>query len=380
MPLSNCWPHTVFPEEYSDAAVSPSGSKGTIRILRTYNWNPDIRNTLNKLLAEVDSPRPSPLRAAIFDFDDTCIFRDVGRAVFLRQLEKFNFRLHPDAFVHLIAGEVQSIGGCPADTVLADLFHLYRRIWEDFCQNSPVENEIRSTEHERFITLFLWYVHEARKEKNLGAAYIFPLLARIMAGYSVDEVEKFTHQVLREVMAEPISCHTRSADFMGRPEGIQVQHTTGLQVFVEMVDLMHCLVHSGISCYIISASNQWVVETAAHLLGFPVDRKNIFGIRVEIDKNQRLLTTTPPHYPVTYRAGKKWVINNLIDEKPVLVAGDAETDYEMLTMAGVPFRLILNHNRKDLISTLYTNPEYLVQKIDRHLGSFQASSFSSSTA
>ena len=366
MSLSNCW---------VDAAVPPSCSEGAGRRLKKYNWNPAIRRTLNGLLTKAGATGPS--KAAVFDFDDTCIFRDVGRAVFLHQLKEFYFRLPPDTFAQVLLTGVQTIGGQPTGEILTELLIVYRQLWEIFSQNTRAGAEGRSPQHERFITLFLWYVHEARREKELGAAYVFPLLARIMAGYSVDEVREFTRQVLREVVDEPIACHTRSADFNGIPGGIEVQHTTGLRIFAEMVDLMHCLTRSGTPCYVISASNQWVVQAAAHLLGFPVARENIFGIRVELDPEQFLLTTVPPDYPVTYRAGKKWIIDNLIEEEPVLVAGDAETDYEMLTMADVPFRLVLNHGRTGLISALYTNPKYLVQKIDRRLGCFQARSFSS---
>ena len=55
----------------------------------------------------------------------------------------------------------------------------------------------------------------------------------------------------------------------------------------------------------------------------------------------------------------------------VLVAGDADTDYEMLTLPEVDIRLLVNRNQTGLISTLYQDPRILLQGLDQATGRFR---------
>ncbi len=152
---------------------------------------------------------------------------------------------------------------------------------------------------------------------------------------------------------------------------IQASHPLGLQPHPEMLSLMHRLQGLGIDCAILSASTEWLVEEAARLLGFPVAPERIFGIRVALDARGRLTTGDPDDYPVTYRQGKAEVIRRFLPGRPVLVAGDADTDYEMLTLPEVDIRLLVNRNQSGLISTLYQDPRILLQGLDQATGRFR---------
>ncbi|MDR2548819.1 MAG: hypothetical protein LBD10_01240 [Desulfobulbus sp.] len=55
----------------------------------------------------------------------------------------------------------------------------------------------------------------------------------------------------------------------------------------------------------------------------------------------------------------------------MLVAGDADTDYEMLTLPEVDIRLLLNRRQRGLIATLYEDRHVLVQGLDLATGRFR---------
>ena len=99
----------------------------------------------------------------------------------------------------------------------------------------------------------------------------------------------------------------------------------------------------------------------------------IFGIRVALDAQSRLTTQDPVAYPITFREGKADIIRQFIGRTPVLVAGDADTDFEMLTLPEVPIRLLINRNQTGLISTLYQAPSILLQGLDLRTGRFRPS-------
>ena len=70
------------------------------------NWRPEnlaqITQTLTRIADHSSSARP----VAIFDFDNTCIFRDIGQALFRFQIEHLRYRLNPEELAAILpAGE-----------------------------------------------------------------------------------------------------------------------------------------------------------------------------------------------------------------------------------------------------------------------------------
>ena len=132
----------------------------------------------------------------------------------------------------------------------------------------------------------------------------------------------------------------------------------GLQPFSEMRTLIDWLTSVGVECHIVSASTDWLVKASAKKLGFTVLPENIYGIRVALEENEVLSEQEQPGYPVTFREGKVEVIERFIQARPIMVAGDADTDYEMLTLPDVPVRLIINRLQTGIISSLYTDSRF----------------------
>jgi len=123
-----------------------------------------------------------------------------------------------------------------------------------------------------------------------------------------------------------------------------------------MQDLMRALNAAGVEVFVVSAGAEWVVEAAAEVLRYPVDREHVYGMRVVEGADGRLTTDVAPHetYPVTFRQGKADLVSRVLGRPALLVAGDAMTDYEMLT--GLPeteISLVINRNKGGQMVELY---------------------------
>ena len=71
----------------------------------TGNWLPEnyarIQEALARLAAGQGGAGTRAL-CAVFDFDNTCIFRDIGQAVFRVQLLELRYRISPETLALLI--------------------------------------------------------------------------------------------------------------------------------------------------------------------------------------------------------------------------------------------------------------------------------------
>ena len=339
--------------------------------LQSGKWCPTNHTILNNWLEGLQNNPNRHSMVAVFDFDNTCTYRDVGNAVFRFQLANLHFRIHPEQLSKLFPKNQESICGISFEQVKTRILSLYAELWP-FILNHRQKKVLNSQEHAELQNLFFWYYREARKENTLGPLYTLPLMSRLLAGYTTDEVEELTCRALVSAQQEPIAVETRSMVTRGLSLDTitQIEFATGLQAHREIIDLMEQLQRCAIRTCIVSASTEWIVRAAVKHLGFPVKQQDIFGIRVQLAGNT-LTTKLADNYPVTYRTGKVEVIDKEICADPVMVAGDAATDYEMLTLPNIPIRLIINHNKSGLISTLYNDPRFLLQGLNTATGTFR---------
>lgn len=146
----------------------------------------------------------------------------------------------------------------------------------------------------------VWKEYEARVAKDKGTGYAWA--AQIMAGMPEAEVRERAAAYAKEFV----------------PKNLY----PGMKALLEATKARGC------DRWIVSASNQWIVEAAAPLLG--LDPKFALGIRVDV-KDGRLTSDIVP--PVTYKAGKTDAISFKIGATPAIVSGDSAGDTEMLDIA-----------------------------------------------
>lgn len=153
------------------------------------------------------------------------------------------------------------------------------------------------------------YLDLCAQDKMVG----YPYAAQAMAGLSVTELQQ-----------------------LARTFFVQFQHN----IYPAQQRLIQALQGAGAEVWIVSASNQWIIEAAAPVMGVPVER--VVGIRVAVEDGK---LTDRVVAPVTYRQGKVEAIQKYIQQQPVLVAGDSMTDYEMLNYAKT-LALVINPKDK----------------------------------
>jgi len=306
----------------------------------------------------------------VFDFDNTCIYRDVGKAVFRFQLSGLHFRLSPEQLANLFPKNVESIKAIPLKAIRNRIINLYKVLWP-YIQQNQQKTALLQPEYDEFQGLLSWYCREARMEKSLGPLYSLPLLAKCLGGYTMDEVEDLTCHAIMAALYESIAEETRILHCCGSIGPLEIRYETGMRVQPEILYLMKLLQHLGVRCCVVSASAEWIVKAATLFFNFPVSQDDVYGIRLQIKQDGVLSTKELDNYPITYREGKVQVIKEYIQSPPILVAGDADTDFEMLHYPLVPIRLLINHNKSGLISSLYDDPRFLLQGLDKRTGSFR---------
>ncbi|NLX17929.1 MAG: hypothetical protein GXY53_01405 [Desulfobulbus sp.] len=336
------------------------------------NWFPENLTCIMDWIAAVTiQPRANP-PAAVFDFDNTCIFRDIGQAVFRFQLQRLQYRLIPEQLAAILPHADIQLDGRPLPVIVATLVETYRTLFPllIFGRNKQAA---RLPQAKLFTALLLWFTDQARKDDRLGPRFVLPFMAKLLAGFTTDELRFFAIEVVQAAQSEALTEEWMQAEAPEPIGRIETSFPLGLHPYPEMLALMHKLAAQGVERYVISASAEWLVEGAVSWLGFPVPADHIYGIRVGLDSGEVLTIQDPSGYPVTYREGKAAIISHLLKDRPLLVAGDADTDYEMLTLPGAEIRLLINRRQSGLISNLYTDPGILLQGLDLANGRFRPS-------
>ena len=342
------------------------------------NWRPENYHRIEQALSRLPVMEPgktvtAQTPCAIFDFDNTCIFRDIGQAAFRVQLLELHYRISPDILAALIPQDGEAMAGRPWRLLRSTILAHYGELWP-LIQAGKREEAKASPAYQPFTTLFYWLVANARGAAMLGPRYVLSLLAKLQAGFTLQELDTFCVEVLKQVQQEPLASASLQVQLPDPLGSITATYPTGLKPFVEMQGLMRLFQRHGLRCHVVSASSDWLVKTAAPRLGFQLEATDIFGVRTKMGTGDLVLPEAETDYPLTYREGKNEIIDRFITGVPWFVAGDADTDYDMLVRPGLSLRLLINRNLSGLIAELYQRPDILLQGIDQREGCFRPSS------
>jgi phosphoserine phosphatase len=282
---------------------------------------------------------------AVFDWDNTCIFNDIGDAAFAYQLEHLLFALPLTEFVAL--GE--SVDAIAHQPLWADCIAAYASLWPKLAAKQT-QSVLQSVAHHDFRAkmgaLYEQTAH-APGARAPQTATAYALLAHLWRHIPDDVLSQHVATMIDQQVRAPIGqtvWTSATAGLSGRATWRSVQ---GLRAYAEMRALMVALQDFGITPYVVSASMQELVQIAVQKLAFPVALQQVFGIRTR---------TSQSDYPVTYRAGKVTVIRQYLPTLPILVAGDAPTDLEMLeAFEETQIRLLIHRPSQAVpLAKLYT--------------------------
>jgi phosphoserine phosphatase len=200
----------------------------------------------------------------------------------------------------------------------------------------------------------------------------FAWTPQLMAGYSHAEIQAQTQAMLAvELAAAPDTTQT-----IGTTTG----ENAWLRIYDEQKDLIHAAQTRGYDVYIITASPQDVIQTAAAMVNVPAD--HVIGIRSLTDANGKVTTSfegcggiADGGDIISYIQGKRCYVNKVVygdtglaalqrrldGQRQWFASGDSDSDVEFLRDAH--YKLAINRNKADLMCHAFYNERgtWLVQ-------------------
>jgi len=192
----------------------------------------------------------------------------------------------------------------------------------------------------------------------------FAWTPQLMAGYTHAELQQFASNVIAAELAAP----------EGATQVVGTTTENGwLRIYDQQKDLIHAAQTRGYDVYIITASPQDMIGTAAPMVGVPFD--HVVGIRSMVDANGKTLYSFEgcgdvpdgtfdiiPHIQ-----SKRCYVNKVVfgdttptawqrrpdGQRQVFASADTDADVEFLRDA--KYKLVINRNKADMMCHAYYN-------------------------
>ena len=319
------------------------------------NWSDAPYKALCALMKECKAEADAAghnVNYAIFDYDNTTVLQDVELACTSWQIENLRFKFTPDQADKLFSASVpdldkdlEGVGaeGITSRMLIADIISDYCVMMEaagvkcgcdlsgeQLCklQQMPEFQDFRAK---------VWALYEGLYY-TFNYLDSFPVLMGMFHGMTYSEVDALMKEGIAEQVAKKHLCDVVwESPEMGQAGKVRYEIPDGLALSREMRNLYKALPENGIDVYVFSASMETVVEAMAcdpSYLG--LDTAQVFAMRMLRDSTDTVLQDYLPGYIQPYREGKTAAIKAFISGKydgrgPVLVGGDSNGDYSMLT-------------------------------------------------
>ncbi len=305
-------------------------------------WNDQVYSTLNELIRDC---KGNPDAYAVLDFDNTTVINDISVTAMIWQIENLRFKIKPDSLYTVLTAFVPDIdqplegSGLTTRELAADIIADYNVLYG--C-GKTLDELLQVPEYLDFRAK-LWAL-------SLGIDTSFGYEAGLL--WMPNLYAGMTYSELRQCILESVAhweAHEMTEETWTSPDGkASVTVKKGLRLPQISVDLYNALTDNGIEVYFCSASLEQIVEALAcapdHDLG--VSEENVFGVRFDrdcsvedyddADDSGVLQGVMLDGYVMPYKMGKVECIKNCIaplhgGADPVLIAGDSNGDYYMLT-------------------------------------------------
>ncbi|MBW1810450.1 MAG: haloacid dehalogenase-like hydrolase [Deltaproteobacteria bacterium] len=328
-------------EKPATSGKTATAEKPASQELLPGSWEADVRDNLLKMIAKhgkdnvkYDAANPP---VVVFDFDNTCIRGDIGRAFFDHMVSQRKIKFNDLIF----------------DALPADKREAIRKVWDQISK-LPADKQADSVQLQEFRKL----MHQAYWSlcNQPDPTKCFPWQVRFYAGYTPDQLVRLAAEVMESELKRKLGSEQIKA---GPDDKAPAITSTGIRIYKEITDLMVLLRKKGIKVWVVTAGPQWVVTGAARR--FAVAEGQVIGMRTKLDKG---LLTTEMEPPPTFKEGKVEAIKKFIKVKPILVLGDSWTDAEMMEYAENAILLDRGYadlKKKALDSGWWIQPPFNVQ-------------------
>ncbi len=338
--------------------------------LKRLNWSERNYRALVELLNGVQ-----PGEIAVFDWDNTCAYNDIGEALLRRMAFGLEFRMDAAAMAASIPDRIHGIGRVNLGNKDHSLSRMKKAIFSalDRLQRRPFAIRNRDTDKDfRIFTSGLLALNRALEETpGIGCEFAYPWVNTLLRGWSMAEFDRLAEEVIARALQEPLRRHA-ILDPGGR---WRYDWTGGIRLYPEMMDLAACWRQRGGRLVVSTASNRQLVEKAIAMTGFPC--REVIGMELAL-AGRRFRGALQPGWRPNLGAGKVHNLISRLGREPVFVAGDSSNDVEMLTaFAATRARLVVDHRAAGKIRSLVRRARagetgFLRQAIDPGRGAFRA--------
>ncbi len=306
---------------------------------------------------------------AILDYAKTTVLQDVELACTAWQIENLRFKFTPDQVEGLFSASIpdtdKALTGIDVECVsskmlIADIASDYRAMmdaagvkcgWEltpeqlAKLQQMPEFQDFRAKVWCLYEGLFFTFsYHES-----------FPVLMGMFHGMTYPEVDALMKQgIAAQVAKGRLGNVVWESPEMGQAGKVSYTIPDGLALSQEMRNLYKALPENGIDVYVYSASMEAVVEAMAcdsKYLG--LDTAQVFALRMVKDSTGLVSQNYLEGYVQPYKTGKTDAIRAYTTPEydgrdPVLIGGDSNGDYSMLTsFPGMRVGLIIDKGQTE---------------------------------
>ena len=309
---------------------------------------------------------------AVFDWDNTSIIGDVEEALLYYMVTNVTFKMNPDEFYDLIRKNVDKKDydirfnnifnqRVNIDLVSEDIKSSYEKLYQNLgkFEGDMSIDEIKDTDYyNEFVTKMLYRYKASSYDKNAEDPYCW--MSFLLKNYKSEEVYDLCKRAFAKMKKENIREEEfLSPDIKSKAGRVSIKYFVGIRVLDEMVDLYKSLEENGIDCYIVSASFIDIVRAFAtdEDNNYGMDKEKVLGLRLMKDYEGRILPKFDRKFPITIREGKVQTINKFIKNDrnygPIMVGGDSDGDFEMLTnFDETEISLIINRKNSGSIESL----------------------------
>ena len=339
------------------------------RVLDAGNWAPATRLAINNLIAKNGKNSPTyksnKKPYVVFDWDNTNCYADVEESALIYQLENLKYKMTPAEFrIAFTSGNNAAIpetnfldpykneAGQPVNItkVANDVCKDYQFFWDNYrglnpkATNNMTLAQIKNSDQLKDFEAKFWFTYSAM-DVTFGQDIDYTWALNFFTGYTPAEVKTLATQAIDYAAGQKIQNVYFDSTLPGETGIIKNSNAAignyfrqGLRSTPEMKNLMSSLRVNGVDVYICTASLDSVVKGFASTAkyGYNVPDENVIGMHLNVvDKKYVSAIPDTTTYAINVKQGKAVNINNLLAQKkgynPILIAGDSDGDYEMMT-------------------------------------------------
>lgn len=322
--------------------------------IKNTNFNDRLQNAIENLITrhgkENKAYRADKKPFAVFDWDNTSIIGDVEETLLYYIITHLAFKMDPDELVGVIKKNVpgdnfeekfNNLDGEPVniDLLASDIQESYGKLYgtaKSLGGDIDLEDLVETNVYKEFTSKMFYRYKAVRARSDAREDYCW--MSFLLTNYTTEEVYDLCQEAFTYVKKEtPRRVNFISPDIETSAGRVEISIFVGLGDIDEMAKLYKDLEANGIDVYIVSASFIDIVRafatSGANAYGF--DKDKVLGLRLEKDKDGKIIPSLDPAYSPTLKEGKVETINDLIKNTnnygPIMVGGDSDGDYAMLT-------------------------------------------------